>query len=945
MIFLRYLPAWPQQVWFFALALVDLLLHISLLHMKKSIFLLTALLTLALFTYFWKSGSAGSGLRLAPAPPEENAELREAWEKKMLADPNTGDIPAGIEYQERWATAGIPWAVESRDNVPWASRGPWNVGGRTRALAFDVTNENRLLAGAVAGGLWLSEDGGQSWTRKTPIQAHPGCISIAQDTRPGKTNTWYYLSGEIYGTSASGGNAFYLGDGLFKSTDNGETWAQVASTAGGNPQSFSTLYQGGWRVVTSPTDTSDVLYMATVGAIYRSANGGNTWTAVRGGNLSDFSYFTDVAITSTGVLYATLSDDGPAKGIWRSVNGTSWTNILPANFPAKYNRITIGINPDNENEVYFLGETPGTGVGNFFISDTSWTSLWKYTYLGGDGAGANGQWENRSANLPSSGTEFDRFACQGGYDLVVKVQPGTGHVFVGGTNLYRSDDAFTSANNTTHIGGYKPGTFLPYFELYPNHHPDQHDILFLPSNPQVAVTASDGGLHRTENVNAAQVNWSYLNNGYLSAQFYTAIFDKSAPNDEVLIGGLQDNGNFMTTSADPQSLWKQTVNGDGAYGFIPEGKPYYILSIQQGRIAKCAIDNSGNITAFERIDPIGRKKENYQFINPFAADPSNEKILYLPAGNQFYRQDDLDAIPLTNTWDSISLGWNKFPDTLANADLFSAIGVSKNNPAHRVYLGTEKNKLYRIDNAHTGTPSMTTLTPPIGNASAYVSCIAVDPDNADDVIVVYSNYGVYSIWRSQNGGQNWQKVAGNLETSFQGSGGGPSIRWMSILPFPDGSRRYYCGTSVGLYSTDSLKLHVSQQVQGTQWLKEAPNLIGNSVVPYVDVRPSDGMVVAATHSIGMFAAKFSSSVRTSEPSGTPLIRVGPNPVGDILRVQCADNLEEKTLEVFDLKGRPMVQTTFSGNTFETSLAEAPAGVYLYRVRGKGWQKSGKLIKN
>jgi hypothetical protein len=89
MIFLRYLPAWPQQVWFFALALVDLLLHISLLHMKKSIFLLTALLTLALFTYFWKSGSAGSGLRLAPAPPEENAELREAWEKKMLADPNT----------------------------------------------------------------------------------------------------------------------------------------------------------------------------------------------------------------------------------------------------------------------------------------------------------------------------------------------------------------------------------------------------------------------------------------------------------------------------------------------------------------------------------------------------------------------------------------------------------------------------------------------------------------------------------------------------------------------------------------------------------------------------------------------------------------------------------------------------------------------------------------
>jgi hypothetical protein len=932
-----------EAVWFFEKCHVVLFrIQINNMNNFLRISLGTACLLVVYFILSFFPSDAP--LRLAPAPPEENARLREAWELKMLADPATGKIPEGIHFFERWATAGIPAAIEDRNNVPWASRGPWNVGGRTRALALDVTNENRILAGGVSGGLWLSEDGGQSWTRKTPLNAHPGCISIAQDTRPGKTNTWYYLSGELIGTSASGGNAFYVGDGLFKSVDNGENWTPVTSTAGGNPQSFSSLFQAGYRVITSPTDTNDVVYMATIGTIYRSANGGTSWTAVRGGNINNYSYYTDVAASSTGIMYATLSSDGPNKGIWRSTNGTSWVNILPNNYPATYNRSVIGINPNNENEVYFLTETPGSGNGSPFISDTSWTSLYKYTYLGGDGSGANGQWENLSLNLPNSGTEFDRYACQGGYDLVVRVQPGTNHVFIGGTNLFRSKDGFTTNTQTTHIGGYKPGTFLPYFEIYPNHHPDLHDVLFLPSNPEVMFTASDGGVHRTDESNAATVVWNSLNQGYLTSQFYTAIFEKTIADDPVLIGGFQDNGNFMTTSQDPQSIWKQTVNGDGSYGFIRDGKQYYILSIQQGRIAKCEINAAGNITAYERIDPVGRKKSDYQFINPLAPDPSDQRIMYLPAGRQFYRQSDLDAIQLTNSWDSISQGWTKFPDTLLGTSNFSAIGVSKNNPSHRVYLGTENNKLYRIDNAHVGAPSMVALPSPIGNVNAYVNCIAVDPENGDDVTIVYSNYGLYSMWRSVNGGQNWSKVAGNLETSVLGSGGGASLRWLSILPFPDGTKRYYCGTSVGLFSTDTLRVHVNMTDQpGTQWLRESPDKIGNSVVPYVDVRPVDGLVVAATHSNGVFAANILSSVGLLPEASGPTVKVAPNPVlNDLLITLSAPG--EFTLEIFDMKGRLAQRLDGSGQTVKSDVSALPAGVYVYRIQGKNWAKSGKIIK-
>jgi hypothetical protein len=886
------------------------------------------------------------GLTIPSGENEENPELRADWEHRMLADPATGEIPEGIQFREQWFAAGLPKAAAERGLGAWASRGPWNVGGRTRALAVDVTDENRILAGGVSGGLWLSEDGGQTWARKTPMNAHPGCVSIAQDTRPGKTNTWYYLSGEVTGTSASGGAAFYLGDGMFKSTDGGNTWTPVSSTAGGSPNGFSTLYQTGWRVVTAPNDSLNVVYMATIGTIYRSANGGTTWTAVRGGNTANYSYYADVATTSQGVLYATLSSDGPQAGMWRSINGTNWVKINPdtsAGFPKNFDRFVIGINPNNENEVYFLGATPGYGHYNHYITSDDWTSLWKYTYISGNGAGANGTWENLSANLPSNGTEFDRFACQGGYDLVVKVQPGTNNVFVGGTNLYRSTDGFKTPNNTTHIGGYKPGTYLPFFELYDNHHPDQHDILFLSSNPNVMLNASDGGLHRTENCNAPVVSWTKLNNGYQTSQFYTAIFDKSAAGDQTLIGGLQDNGNFITTSGDPNAIWKQTINGDGSYGAIPDGKPYYILSIQQGRVAKCAIDNQGNVTAFRRIDPIGPRKGDYGFINPLVLDPTDQKILYLPAGRALYRQNDLNAIQMTGAWDSISQGWVKYPDTLVSTrDEFTAIAVSKTNPSHRIYLGTARNKLYRIDNAHVGTPNFMALASPLTDTTAYVSCIAVDPDNADDVTVVYSNYNIYSMFRSLNGGQSWIKVAGKLESAVAGTGSGPSLRWLSILPLPDGKRKYFCGTSVGLYSADTLILHQSTQI-ATNWTLESPDLIGTTVVPFVDVRPIDGYVVAATHGIGMFSANFLPPVGSKEPTNEVQIKVYPNPVQDQARFTWSEP-GAVTLRLLDQQGKQVRQAAWTGTTNTLDVADLPKGVYFYELRGKNWRKSGKLLK-
>ncbi len=886
-------------------------------------------------------------VKMPAAELEGDPREQEAWQREMLADPATGQIPEGITFKERWfAREQAAQFAADRSGNDWTSRGPFNVGGRTRALVRDVTNENRLMAGGASGGVWLSEDGGQSWTRTTPPGAHPGCVAIAQDPRPGSTNIWYYLSGELIGTSARGGGSFYLGDGMFKSTDNGLTWAALAPTAGGSPQSFTDFWQSGWRLAVSPVN--GYVYAAVYNVIFRSTNGGSSWTAVLGGNTAAYSYFTDLAMTSTGVLYATFSSEGTKKGLWRSPDGTTWTNITAPNWPTTYDRVAVGINPNNENDVYFLGDTPNAGFSSHYISSDNWSSFWKYTYVSGDGSGAGGTWTDLTQNLPNTGTEFDRFAHQNSYDLFVKIQPGTGNVFLGGTNLWRSTDGFTTANNTTKIGGYKIATTLPFFELYPNHHPDLHDCVFQPSNPNVMISASDGGLHKTDDCLAPFVNWNYLNNGYQTSQFYTLIMDKAA-GAQRLIGGLQDNGNFYTNSTDPAQKWKQTVNGDGAYGAFPEGKNYVIESIQTGRLVKTTLAPDGTVTAFQRIDPIGRTQNDYPFINALALDPWNQSILYWPAGSQVYRQSNLDALPLLGEWDSISTGWTRLPDTLTAGD-FTAIAVSKNAPAHRVYLGTSRNRIFKIENADTQFSKIDTLKSPLADASGtatqpYISCLAVDPEDANNVVVVFSNYNVYSIFQSFDGGLTWRKVAGTLEANTTGTNSAsPSIRWVHIMAFPNGSRRYFAGTSVGLYSATELKLHAAGQ-PGTLWTPEGAAMIGAVPVFMIDSRPSDGTVIAATHGHGMWTSHFEPIVGSHEPDFQALVRVSPNPTSEVATFFMPQNSQAVRLRVFDFSGKILREMAGSGERLEVDLRDLPAGAFAYSLTGKGWTKAGKLVKN
>lgn len=876
-----------------------------------------------------------------------NLKSRQEWELNRLMDPATGKIPANIASLELEFASTLPTDeyITTYRSAKWTHRGPYNFGGRTRAFAMDVSDSNILLAGGVSSGMWRSVDGGKNWIKVTlPGQLH-NVSCLVQDKRPGKTNIWYYGTGEAYGNSAYASGAYYYGNGLFKSVDNGQTWTQLESTQSPNITDFDP-WDLIWNVaVDVSNDSQDVVYAAALRRIFRSSDGGKSWTVVLGGD--NGSYFTDVAVTTTGVVYATMSKDGKQAGIWRSDDGVKFTNILPLDtFPEEYNRIVIGIDPNNENVVYFLAHTPGYGKKSLRSQgEEDWNSLWKYRYLSGNGSGGGGKWENLTAQIPSDGGKnFDNFNAQGGYNLVVSVMPGDSNVvFISGTNIYRSKDGFRSDSMITQIGGYAVHTKRPKWEVFKNHHPDQHVLFFNPANPEILFNGNDGGVFKTYNCLADTVKWISLNNGYLTTQMYTVSIEENGVSD-VIIAGLQDNGNIFVNSQLPNAEWVLPYNGDGSFSGIAKNRSYYIMSTQLGKIRKLRLDEKGNVIEFTRIDPVGGK--NYLFINPLLLDPANDK-LYLAEGLKLWRNDSLTALPWLNNYDSISTGWKRFTDTIKYPNRsISALAITVKNPANRLYVGTSKSLLYKVESAHEGDPLLERITT-LSNAGN-ISCIAVDPRDGNKVMVVFSNYKVYSLFYSQNGGESWEKVAGNLEEKEDGSGNGPSLRWASILPLKNGKTLYFLATSVGLFATDTL-LGLA-----TRWINIGHNIIGNVVVDMVKTRSTDGLVVVATHGNGIYSTYVD---QAEDLLGSPedkffqldKVKVFPSLSEDKVTIAIRNPSDRNLVRIFDLNGKLVFSTLAEASPGKNLLltvetADFRSGYYLVEVNAGNEQHVGSFIK-
>lgn len=901
----------------------------------KKLILIASFITVSVMVYFQLSNDTRKPIENEGIP---GLRIKGAWDYEFmrLVDPNTGKIPANImlkeqQFAKRMFYKSGPETL-TRD---WKSAGPTNFGGRTRAVAMDITNSSRILAAGVSGGLFDSRDKGQSWTRVTPIEESFAITSLAQDTRIGKQHIWYAGTGELRGNSATGSypSSFYLGTGIYKSTDSAKTWALLPSTEVENVRDSDNVFSGSWDIFVPTFDTADIVYAATGGTIEKSINGGTTWNRVLGSlGVLEISSIAELKGGKNNVMYAGLTSSNNDKGIWRSVDGNNWTNILPNNFPNSYGRIAIGIDPHNENRVYFLAVTPGAGkIITDFGGNTYGISLYRYTYLAGDGAGTNGFWENLSSRLPNRGTKLSTFNTQSGYDMFMRVDPFDSMiVYVGGTNLERTTDMFAT-DTLVHVGGYSNtdasldsvidgGTFR--FDVI--HHPDLHNMLFSKTDTGEAYVFGDGGAHKAIDLHAEgteAVQYESLSNGYVTAQFYTIAVNHYLKSDLRLMGGTQDNDTKLSNLSDGESDFYHTILfGDGAHCAFSSDPNVVYASKQNAKAVKIELDEEGQPLRFVGIQPDGI--EGFLFINPLLLDPNDDNVMYMAGGRNLWRNDDLKNIAYTNAIEPITQGWTRFTKTVIGAITSFAMAEDGSGT---LYIGTSKGRMYKLDSAATTNEDIELLitspfkqgTPP----DAYISSISVDPDDSKTVFFSYSNYGVKSLFLTRDGGDTYTSLGGNLEEFPNGTGNGPSVRSVKILPLSNGERLYLVGTSTGLYCSSEITDST------TQWTKVAPSVIGNSIIDYIDARNEDGYIALASHGNGNFTGWLTSKY-TLDVKENKLLdwQINPNPVKDVANLKFPYNYNGE-LSIYSVGGKLVKKVKVSNNV---DLSFLPKGIYLVK---------------
>jgi hypothetical protein len=489
---------------------------------------------------------------------------------------------------------------------------------------------------------------------------------------------------------------------------------------------------------------------------------------------------------------------------------------------------------------------------------------------------------------------------------------------------------------------------------YDDFHVDQHSIAFYPSDPRVMIVGNDGGLFRTyDNVaevdttpNGTRINWESLNNGYLTTQFYAIALDHGTPDSETILGGTQDNSWLFTTMPDPLTPWTSIWKGsmDGGFVAISDGGEYYYTS-QAATFHLFRRWFPTGAHHFTEVTPAGVAGGSL-WLPPFILDPHDTKIMYLPWRTEMWRNSDLTEIPEIVPGVPTDVNWTQL-DSVKDYYI-SALGLSPAEP-RRLYYASIHGDMFKIDNPHEGQPVPQKLSTDIFPPDGYPHCIAVDPTDANEVMVVFPNYGVISIYASEDGGDTWTTVSGNLEENPDGGGDGPSVRWLSILYVED-KPIYFAGTSVGLFSATAL------DSMNTVWVQEGATTIGNVVIDMIDVRQSDGFVVVGTHGNGVYSAHITqhpSAVEEDEDGGPipsfTLHPAYPNPFN--VETTIRFNLPRQgsaSLKVYNVLGQEVAilvdgHLRAGEHQVQWTADKVASGTYLIRLSFEDYSKTQKVV--
>jgi len=682
-------------------------------------------------------------------------------------------------------------------DISWSSVGPGNIGGRIRSIIIDPSNSDIMLIGSVSGGIWKTTNGGSSWSPKLDSQDP---IAIGSMVLVG-SSTVYAGSGEGWGNI----DAVY-GGGIFKSTNFGDTWTLLSSTTGSEISKFRNVL----RLATDPIGnvyavTKNYNYKGGVGAygldggLYRSTDGGTSWTKISSTTYST-NYFNGcdvIPISSSVILFATNSNGATLGGIYRTTDsGTSWTMITSGLPSASYRRIAMTQDPSSSSTIYAVFESTITGSPDWGLR-----GIYKST-----DSGASWAVLGTPPTISSTGRSY--LSTQGWYDNVIAVDPfDPSDLYVGGVDMMKSTNGGTSWFQLTYWHSYY-GT--------PVVHADHHSIVFDPNNSGTLFSGNDGGIYKTTDNGTS---WTNLNNGLEITQFYGgAVY----PTGSTYFGGTQDNGHLKFSTG---TSWTEVQGGDGGYAAQDQTSS----SISYEEYVYLQMDkttNSGTTWAdcTTGITDAGSSSACL-FIAPFSINPENSSVLIAGSDNVWITSNSAGS-------------WTSSSGTLSATFKVSAVTVVNSSANYLGFAGTTDGKIFKctsLDPA-TGLDTWTEISP-TGHNGAWVRRIIADLSDKDKIYACYSGFNTSGsgkhVWVSTNQGTSWTDISTSL----------PNIPVHSLVIDPISSSTLYIGTETGVYQTTN---------GGTSWSAFSTGMPSYVPIDELVLQTGTNKLFAFTHGRGVW---------------------------------------------------------------------------------------------
>ena len=727
------------------------------------------------------------------------------------------------------------------DSLHFRPLGPASMSGRISDLAVYESNPAVFYVGTAHGGVWKTANNGTTFEAQFQDR---GLMSIG-DVEISQSNpdlVWV-------GTGESNNRqSTSWGDGVYKTTNGGKTYDFMGLRSSRHinrividPRDNDTVFVAATGSLFGPGGERGV---------YKTADGGKTWKQVL--KVDDDTGANDLVIdpTDNKILYAStyqrrrtaccMNGGGTGSGLWKSTDGgETWTRLRGGVLDGPLGRIAVDVYRKRPNILYALIEGPapaGGGRGRGAGGPEEGPGTAPAVAQGHGQAGRGGQQTPndaptglyRSDDSGATWRKVNNANPRPMYFSQVRIDPTDPEVvYLGGVGLHQTLD-----------GGKTVAT-----DIAVSTHDDVHAIWINPGNPNHVIIGNDGGLAKSYDRGK---KWIFVPNLPVGL-FYHVSYDMATPYN--VCGGMQDNYSWCGPSAVRGSSgignhhWATLQGGDG-FVVLQDPTDYRIAysESQDGNMVR--IDRRTGETMSIRPQPApGEPALRWHWDTPFILSPHDPKVVYA-AANKLFRSADR-GLSWTAISDDLTTG-AKRDDIVTMGVKGSEIGMSRNDgisawpaivslaespkKAGLLYTGTDDGSMHV---SRDGGKSWSSIFAKVPGVPKGVFVSEIVPSRFDEA-TVYATFDGHRqndfdpwIYKSTDYGQTWQPIASNLNGEVARTLT-EDTRTADVL---------YLGTETGLFvSTD----------RGGHWQRIRANL-PTVRIDEITIHPRDNAMLLATH--------------------------------------------------------------------------------------------------